>query len=78
MDYQENCHQVRRVQEDHTNFYILEHKRMSDVCDHYLTRAKLTAENQYVSLRNVISEVIQRQGWKVEQIIFITDTRYDQ
>ena len=53
-------------------FCILEHKRMSDVCDQYLTRAKRTAEDQYVSLRSAISEVIQRQGWKVEQISFVT------
>ena len=37
-------------------FCILEHKRMSDVCDHYLTTTKLTVENQYTSLRSVISE----------------------
>ena len=47
-------------------FCILEHKRMSDVCDRYLTRAKRTAEDQYASLRNTISEAIHRQGWKVE------------
>jgi hypothetical protein len=56
-------------------FCILEHKRMSDVCDRYLTRAKRTAEDQYVSLRSTISEAIQRQGWKVEQISFITGAR---
>ena len=39
-------------------FCILEHKRMSDVCDRYLTRAKRTAEDQYVSLRNAISEAM--------------------
>jgi hypothetical protein len=43
-------------------FCILEHKRMSDVCERYLVRAKSTAENQYVSLRSAISTVIQRQG----------------
>jgi len=56
-------------------FCILEHKRMSDVCDRHLTRVKHTAEDQYVSLRSVISTVIQCQGWKVEQIIFITGAR---
>jgi hypothetical protein len=40
-------------------FCILEYKRMSDVWDRYLTRAKLSAENQYASLRNAISDVIQ-------------------
>ncbi len=56
-------------------FCILEHKRMSDVCERYLVRAKSTTENQYVSLRRAISTVIQRQGWKVEQISFITGVR---
>jgi hypothetical protein len=35
-------------------FCILEHKRMSDVCDLYLIRAGSTAVNQYVSLRSAI------------------------
>ena len=56
-------------------FCILEHKRMSDVCERYLVRAKSTVENQYVSLRSAISTVIQRQGWKVEQVSFITGAR---
>jgi hypothetical protein len=56
-------------------FCILEHKRMSDCCERYLVMAKSTAENQYASLRSAISTVIQRQGWKVEQISFITGTR---
>jgi hypothetical protein len=49
-------------------FCILEHKRMSDVCDQYLTRAKRTVEDQYVSLHSDISVVIGREGWRVEQI----------
>ncbi len=56
-------------------FCILEHKRMSDSCEHYLVRTKNTAENQYASLRNVISTVIQRQSWKVDQVSFITGSR---
>jgi hypothetical protein len=56
-------------------FCILENKRMSDVCERYLVKAKSTVENQYSSLRSVISTVIQRQGWKVEQIRFITGAR---
>jgi hypothetical protein len=43
-------------------FCILEDKRMSDCCEHYLVRAKKTAENQYASLRSAISTVIQRQS----------------
>jgi hypothetical protein len=39
------------------------------------SRGKRTAEDQYVSLRSVISEVIQCQDWKVEQISFITGAR---
>jgi hypothetical protein len=50
----------------------LDHKRMSDVCERCLIRTKSTTENQYVSLR---SSVIQCQGWKVEQISFITGAR---
>jgi hypothetical protein len=56
-------------------FCILEHKRMSEVCDRYITRAKRTAEDQYASLRSAISEAIHRQGWGVEQISFITGAR---
>jgi hypothetical protein len=56
-------------------FCMLEHKRMSDVCDQYITRTKHTEENQYVSLHSAISTVIQSQDWKVEQISFITGAR---
>jgi hypothetical protein len=56
-------------------FCILEHKRMSDYCEHYLVRAKKTTENQYASLCSAISTVIQRQGWKVDQVSFITGAR---
>ena len=56
-------------------FCILEHKRMSDCCERYLVRVKSTAENQYASLRSAISTVIHRQGWKVDQISFITGAR---
>jgi hypothetical protein len=48
---------------------------MSDVCDRYLIRSKYTSEDQYTSLRSVISESIQCQGWRVEQIDFITGGR---
>ena len=56
-------------------FCILEYKRMSDVYNRYLIRAKSTSENQYASLGSVISDVIHRQGWKVEQISFVTGSR---
>ena len=35
----------------------------------------MTVENQYASLRIVISEAIHRQGWKVEQISFVVGAR---
>ena len=56
-------------------FCILEYKGMSDFTDQYLLRAESTAENQYTSLRSALSDVIQRQGWKVEQISFVTGSR---
>ena len=56
-------------------FCILEHKRMSDCCEHYLVRAKQTVDSQYASLRSAIGTVIQRQGWKVDQVSFITGAR---
>ncbi len=56
-------------------FCVLEDKRISDCCEHYLVRAKNTAENQYASLRSAIGTVIQRQGWKVDQVSFITGAR---
>jgi hypothetical protein len=56
-------------------FCILEHKRMSDVFDQYLSIAKHTAEIQYVSLRSAISKTIQIEGWRVEEISFITGAR---
>jgi hypothetical protein len=56
-------------------FCILEHKRMSDHCEHYLARAKKIADIQYATLCSAISTVIQRQGWKVDQASFITGAR---
>ncbi len=55
-------------------FCILEHKRMSDCCEHYLVRTESTVEN-HASLRSVMSTVIQRQIWKVDQVSFITGTQ---
>ena len=56
-------------------FCILEFKRMSDITDQYLIRARSRAENQYASLRRALGETIQRQGWRVEQISFIAGSR---
>jgi hypothetical protein len=54
---------------------IQEGQSKETVAKEYLTRAKITAEDQYVSLRSAISKAIQREGWKVEQISFITGAR---
>ena len=56
-------------------FCILEFKRMSDITDQYLIRARSRAENQYASLRRALGDTIQRQGWRVEQISFIAGSR---
>jgi hypothetical protein len=53
----------------------VKHICSSDITDQYLRRAKSTAENQYASLRSAISDAIHRQGWKVEQISFVTGSR---
>ena len=50
---------------------LLEFKRMSDLTSHYTVRAKRVEEAQYVSLRSALAITTQRQGWKVEQVIFI-------
>ncbi len=54
---------------------LLEFKRMSDVTRHYIVRAKRVPEAQYVSLKSTLVITMQRQGWKVEQVSFITGTR---
>ena len=45
---------------------------MSDVTDQYLIRVRSRVVNQYESLRRTLGETLQRQGWWVEQISFIT------
>ncbi len=50
----------------------MEFKRMSDVTNQCIVRAKNVAEEQHLSLRSVLSKTMQRQGWKVEQVSFIT------
>ena len=51
---------------------LLEFKRMSDVTSNYIVRAKRVAEAHYASLRSALDITMQRQGWKVEQVRFIT------
>ncbi len=45
---------------------------MSDVTNQYIVRAKHVPEAQYLSLGSALSETMQRQGWMVEQVSFIT------
>ena len=52
---------------------LLEFKRMSDVTNHYIVSAKRVTEVQYTSLRSTLAITVQRQGWKVEQVSFITE-----
>ena len=70
-----NYRQVFASEEIRIYLHQIDSSIKSDVCDRYLTRAKRTAEDQYASLRSAISETIQCQGWKVEQITFITGAR---
>ena len=41
---------------------LLEFKRMSDVTNRYIVRAKRESEEQYESLRSVLGKPMQRQG----------------
>ena len=56
-------------------FVILEFKRMSDVTDQYVTRAKRVAVAQYVSIKSALEQTFDRQGWLVNQRSFITGAR---
>ena len=48
---------------------------MSDVTNQYIVRAERVVEPQYTSLRSEMVITMQRQGWRVEQVSFITGTR---
>ncbi len=56
---------------------LLEFNHMSDVTgtSHYIVGTKRVTKAQYASLRSVLSITMQRQGWKVEQVSFITGAR---
>ena len=54
---------------------LLEFKRKSDVTSHHIVRPKRVVETQYVSLKSTLVITMQRQGWKVEQVSFITGAR---
>ena len=53
----------------------MEFKRMSDVTNHYIVRAKHEAEAQYESLRPALTKTMQRQGWMVQQVSFVAGAR---
>jgi len=57
------------------SFIILEFKRMSDVTDQYILRARQAVEEQYSSLRTALSTTLQHQGWVVKQVSFIAGAR---
>ena len=48
---------------------------MSDVTNQYIVRAKRVAETPYTSLRSALVITMQRQGWRVEQVSFVTGTQ---
>ncbi len=49
--------------------FLLEFKRMSDVTNHYIVRAKHEAEEQYESHRSTLTKSMQRQGWMVNKYL---------
>ena len=53
----------------------MEFKRMSDVTNRSVIRAKCVTEEQYESLRSALSKTMQHLGWRVEQMSFITVER---
>ncbi len=54
---------------------LLEFKRMSDVTNQYIVRAKRVSGAQYTSFRSALAITMQRQGWWVEQVSFIAGAR---
>jgi hypothetical protein len=56
-------------------FVILEIKRMSDVTDQYVTRAKNVAVAQYASIKSALERTLGPQGWSMSQRSFIAGAR---
>ena len=56
-------------------FVTLEFKRMSDVTDRYVKRAKRVAIAQYVSIKSALEQTLDRQGWLMNQRSFIVGVR---
>ena len=52
----------RSTPEKTGEFVILEFKRMSDVTDQYVTRAKRVATTQYVSIKSALEKTLGHQG----------------
>ena len=52
-------------------FVILEFKRMSDVTDQYVTRARNVAVAQYASIKSALERTLGTQGWSMSQRSFI-------
>ena len=42
---------------------LFQYKRMSDVTDQFIERARQAAEDQYVSFRTALSPTLQHQVW---------------
>ncbi len=66
-----------RLTESQTNFAFARGRESHEEVVVYFVvdYSKKTAENQYASLRSAIGTVVQRQGWKVNQVSFITGAR---
>jgi hypothetical protein len=56
-------------------FVLLEFKRMSDVTDQYVTRAKRVAIAQYASIKSALEQTLGHQEWLVSQRSFIAGAR---
>jgi hypothetical protein len=56
-------------------FVILEFKRMSDVTDKCVTRAKNVAVAQYASIKSALERTLGPQGWSMSQRSFIAGAR---
>ncbi len=57
------------------DFVILKFKRMSDVTDQYVTRAKNVAVAQYESIKSALDRTLGPQGWSLNQRSFIVGAR---
>ena len=56
-------------------FCILEFNHTSGVTDQYTISVRQAVEDQYVSLRTVLRDTLQHQGWVVKQVSFTSKSR---